>query len=70
VILSGTSYKLNLANTFSGASNWGNLGGISTPQNGDMVILTYDASIFSFVMNHVKKRTGSYDSGKTYLTID
>ncbi len=70
VVISGTSFKLSLANNFSGAGNWGNLGGISTPQDGDVCTLTFDSSEGAFVLSHVKKRTGTYDGTKTYLTVD
>ncbi len=69
IVLNGTSFKLNLGNTFSGASNWGNTGLSSTPQDGDMVLFTYDNSKGAFVLNRVQKRTGAYDTGKTYLTL-
>ena len=71
IILSGTSFKLHLSNNFSGGSVWGNLGSSSTPQNGDMALLTFDSGKGAFVLCHVKKNAPqAYNASKSYLTAD
>lgn len=59
--ISGQSYKLLTTDAW---------GGTISPINGMNALLTYNSSKNAWVMRRVYENTGSYNSGKTYLTTN